>query len=84
MWPVKGPFFASFQYVLAFKKAVLLLLFSMFLAFKKAVILLLFNLFVVKKMAVWHTYHNASTSQRSRRSSSACCGWLIVAVACLP
>ena len=56
MWPLKGPFFASFQYVLAFKKAVLLLLFSMFLAFKKAVILLLFNLFVVLKKAVWHTY----------------------------
>ena len=48
-------FFASFQYmyVLAFKKAVLLLLFSMFLACKKAVILLIFNFFFVAlKMAV--------------------------------
>ena len=45
-------FFASFQYVLAFKKAVLLLLFSMFLACKKAVILLILNFFVALKMAV--------------------------------
>ena len=45
-------FLASFQYVLAFKKTVLLLLFSMFLAFKKAVILLIFNFFVALKMTV--------------------------------
>ena len=52
MWPIKRPFIASFQYVLAFKKAGLLLLFSMFLAFKKAVILLLFNLIVALKRAM--------------------------------
>ena len=40
---------ASFQYVLAFKKAVSLLLFSIFLDFKKVVILLLFNFFVALK-----------------------------------